>query len=581
MNRNKAANERIRRRNRRITAIGCFFTFFYALVALKAFYLQAVKDESLSEKAYFQCRKSVKTEGRRGAIFDANGRELVLSIRTEAVGAHPGKVENVHKASRLISDHLDVDARKVERLLASDSKFVWLDRKASPSRAGELKKLGIDWLEYIPGYCRVYPNRSLAAQLLGFSGVDGNGLEGLEYYYEDYLDGSQRSCTIFKDAIGRIFQREARADSGWQGRNLVLTIDSNIQCMAEEALEAAVKKYSAKSGMAVVMAPRTGAIRAIAHYPSFDPNRFSEYPRNIWRNRAVTDPFEPGSAMKVFTAAAALESGTLGPGSLINCENGRYRTGGHVINDTHPHENLTLAEVVKFSSNIGAAKVVEKIGAETLYKTLRDFGFGRKTGIDCPGETAGRLRHYSRWRTIDQANIAFGQGVSVSAVQLVSAVSAVANKGILMKPRIVKAVKDQDGRVVERRKPEVRGRAVSEETAEQIKAIMYSVTSEEGTGSRAVPAGYTVCGKTGTAQKLNDNGTYENCEYKSIFLGFAPRNSPELAVLVVIDEPQDRHYGGIVAAPAFRRIVREAFNYMEIPPDRKGNQYQLASHKRE
>jgi cell division protein FtsI (penicillin-binding protein 3) len=572
----EAAKERIRRRNRRILLIGCLFTACYLVIGVKAFYVQVVEDADLSRKASGEYSRAVKSEGRRGTIYDANMKELAVSTRVVSVGAHPEAIPQPSLAAQKISRCLDISKPAVERALTRDAPFVWLERKVSPMKAESLQSHGLEGLEYIPGYCRVYPNKSLAAQVLGFTGVERRGLEGLEYYYDEWLRGGQKEVTIAKDAIGRIFHRETAGAADIGGRSLVLTLDSHIQYITEKTLAAAVRKFQAKSGIAVVMVPKTGAVKAIAHYPSFDPNRFGQYPRERFRNRAITDPFEPGSTMKVFTAAAALASGLYTPGTVIDCENGRYRTGGHVINDIHPHESLLLGEVIKYSSNIGAVKIAEHIGARKLYETLRAFGFGEKTGIDCPGETPGRLRPYEQWRAIDCATIAFGQGVSVSALQLISAVSAIANDGVLMRPRIVSAIIGEDGRVIETRGPESRGRAVSPEIAEKLKAMMFGVTSSEGTGSEAVPAGYTVCGKTGTAQKINSRGTYEDCEYNGMFLGFAPTRSPELAVLVVIDEPQKDHYGGVVAAPAFRRIILKSFNYLDIPPNGKQPHYNVA-----
>lgn len=576
MNWTATGKERIKRRNRRILLIGWVFSFLYLIIGAKAFYVQIVQDADLSKRASCEYTKAVKSTGRRGMIYDVNMKELVVSTRVTAVGAHPEKIDAPHHAARSISDHLDISEPAVRNRLSRDAKFVWVDRDASPLQAKALKSLDISGLEFLPGFCRVYPNKKLAAQVLGFAGVDGTGLEGLEYFYDDYLRGNQRQSTIVKDALGRIFHTEAGTSPDSAGKNLILTIDTNVQFIAERAVEAAVEEYGAKSGMAVVMEPKTGAIRAIAHYPSFDPNKFSSYTQDRWRNRAITDEFEPGSVMKVFMAAAALESGICSPYTMVDCENGSYYTGGHVIHDIHPHENLTLKEVIQFSSNIGAVKIAERAGPKRLYEMLRAFGFGQKTGIDCPGETAGRLRPYQGWRKIDHANIAFGQGVSVTAVQLIAAVSAVANQGVLMKPRIVKAITDENGKIIETRGPETRGRAVSPRTAEMLKNIMFSVTSEEGTGSRAVPAGYTVCGKTGTAQKLNSRGTYENCEYNGVFVGFSPKDAPKLAAVVVIDEPQKHHYGGVVAAPAFRQIMLESFNYMDIAPHQERKNYNVA-----
>ncbi|MFP4225753.1 MAG: peptidoglycan D,D-transpeptidase FtsI family protein [Desulfobacterales bacterium] len=576
MNWTATAKDRIKRRNRRILFVGWVFSVLYLIIGVKAFYVQIIQDADLSKQASCEYTKAVKSTGRRGMIYDVNMKELVVSTRVTSVGAHPQKITAPQREARSISEHLDLSESAVRNRLSRDAKFVWIDRDASPLQAKTLKSLDITGLEFIPGFCRVYPNKKLAAQVLGFAGVDGTGLEGLEYFYEDYLRGNQRQSTIVKDALGRIFHTEAGAAPDSAEKNFILTIDANVQFITERAVSAAVKEYGAKSGMAIVMEPQTGAIRAIAHYPSFDPNKFGLCSQDRWRNRAITDSFEPGSVMKVFMAAAALESGICSPYTMVDCENGSYYTGGHVIHDNHPHEHLTLKEVIQFSSNIGATKIAERVGPERLYETLRAFGFGEKTGIDCPGEVTGRLRHYQGWRKIDHANIAFGQGMSVTAVQLIAAISAIANQGVVMKPRIVKAISDENGKIIETHGPETRVRAISARTAKMLKNIMFSVTSEEGTGSRAVPAGYTVCGKTGTAQKINARGTYEDCEYNGVFVGFSPKDAPKLAAVVMIDEPQKHHYGGVVAAPAFRQIMLESFNYMDIAPRPERKNYNVS-----
>lgn len=379
---------------------------------------------------------------------------------------------------------------------------------------------------------------------------------------------------MLKDALGRGFAKDQLNQSPvsnplHSGNNIVLTIDSNIQYITQSALASSVKQFSAKSGMAVVMDPVTGAVLALSHYPSFNPNVFEQYPRNLWRNRALTDPFEPGSTMKIFSAAAALESGTCSPGTIFYCENGAYKIGSNTIHDTHPRGWLSLQQIIKYSSNIGITKVVEMVGPETLYSTLINFGFGNKTGIDCPGETAGSLAPSHRWTQIDTSAISFGQGISTSAIQLVSAAAAIANNGILMKPFIVQAVTNQSNRVIKQTEPQILRQAVSQEVAYRVKQIMQTVITEGGTGTGAFLDGYTVCGKTGTAQKTGEDGRYAPGKYTSSFLGFAPVENPRLVILVVIDEPTDEHYGGTVAAPAFKHIAHESLQHLNVAPETK------------
>lgn len=574
MNSTKVEQRRNQLRNKRIAVIGGFLTFLYIVVGIKVFYLQVIADDVLSERASDQYQKSMQCQGKRGAIFDANYRELALSTGVVEVGMHPKDVKSKdenqtpekRELAREVANVLNLDENSVYRKFSANKNFVWLDRKVTPMRAATLKSLRLTGFEYDSSYLRVYPHKLLAAQLIGFVGVDGYGLDGLEQHFDNELQGDIRQWTILKDRMGRIFDRQEVCVPGYEGNNLILTIDSTIQYIAETALQKSVEENNAKSGLAIVMAPETGEVKAIAHYPTFNPNSFNHFPRETWRNRSVTDTFEPGSVLKVFLIAAALESGLCDPETIINCENGSYRIGRNTIHDTHEYEFLTVHDVLKFSSNIGAVKIAEMIGAQTLYDTLIDFGFGEKTGINCPGEVRGMLRHYQGWKKIDNATISFGQGITVTPIQLITAISAVANHGVLMTPYVVQAVTDGTGNIIKSFNPVEKRKVIMPETAIALMEMMNAVTDQDGTGGQAVPIGYTVCGKTGTAQKLNANGTYRNCEYNGVFVGFSPAQSPELAVLVVIDEPQKHHYGGVVAAPVFREIVHETFNYLNIPP---------------
>ncbi len=574
MNSTRIEKQRYTRRNRRIIMIGGFFSVLYVLIGLKAFYLQVIKDDDLSEKASSQYQKNIQGRGKRGSIYDADYRELAVSADVVEIGVHPQsvrgkenkKIEDRRKLAGVVAGALKMNANFLYKKFKSTAPFVWIDRRVTPAKASALKALGFRGFEYFPTYCRVYPQKALAAQVIGFSGTDGDGLEGLEQYYDEDLKGNIRQWTIIRDAMGRIFDRHESCAPGYEGNNLILTIDATIQYIAEKALKKSVQENNAKDGVAIVMDPETGAIKAIANYPSYNPNSFNLFPKETWRNKALTDPFEPGSTMKIFLVAAALESGMCNPETVINCESGQYRIGRNVIHDTHSHDDLTVHDVIKYSSNIGAAKIAEMIGPAALYNTLRNFGFGEKTGIDCPGESKGLLRNYQSWKKIDNATIAFGQGISVSAIQLISAISAVANNGVLMKPYIVKAITDEHGKIIKSFAPIERRNAIMPDTADALIEMMHAVTERDGTGWQAVPVGYTVCGKTGTAQKLNARGTYRNCEYNGLFVGFSPARSPVLAVLVVIDEPQKHHYGGVVAAPVFKEIVHETFNYLNIAP---------------
>jgi cell division protein FtsI (penicillin-binding protein 3) len=548
--------------------IGVLFSISLVLIAAKSVHLQVFQGPWLSREAADQYEKSFEILGKRGTIYDANQTEMAVSIDVTSIGAYPGQIKKPAQTAKALAKVLDTNPSQLMAKLNSKKSFVWVKRQVTPREKSAVVALRVKGLDFIPEHNRVYPNKSLAAQTIGFAGIDGHGLEGVEFYYDAYLQGESHKLKVIKDALGRGFESNGNMpDTG--GHNLILTIDKTIQYIAERALSKAVIDYKAKAGFAVVMAPKTGAVLAMAHYPLFNPNTFRSFDKQNWRNRVITDPFEPGSTLKVFTAAAALESKKVTAGSKFFCENGEYRVGRETVHDTRPHKWMTLSEIIKYSSNIGAAKIVQKIGAKTLYKTLTDFGFGVKTQIDCPGETSGNLSHYKQWSPIDEAAIAFGQGVSVSAMQLTAAVSAIANDGVLMKPHIVQVITNQIGRPVINRSPATVRRVVSIKTARAVNRMMQLVVEKGGTGNSAAIEGFRVAGKTGTAQKTNNSGIYEKDKYVSSFVGFVPADNPELTILVVVDEPQGEYYGSVVAAPAFKTIATESLSYLTIPSKNK------------
>ncbi len=561
----------MKRRNRRSLRAGIIaglFTLWLIAIGVRAGYLQLMRGQWLSNQAVEQVEESVTLQGKRGTIYDARHQPMAVSLETPSVAAYPGAIQDRQKAAPRLAKVLGLKSRLVLRKLNSGKHFVWLKRQASPKEAEAVRALNLAGVDFIPEHSRFYPNKSLAAQVLGFTGIDGHGLEGLEFYYNRELKGGAHNITVRKDALGRGFDADQLAGLRRAGNNVVLTIDRHIQYIAEKALSQAVKSHKAKSGMAVVMDPASGGILALAHYPLFNPNTYRKFDRHAWRNRAITDPFEPGSTMKIFSAAAALESGSSTPNTIYYCENGSYLVGNHTVNDTKSHGWLSLQQIVKYSSNIGVVKVAEQIGPKTLHHRLQDFGFGRRTGVDCPGESPGALSHYKRWTAVDTGAIAFGQGVSVTAMQLITAVGTVANNGLMMRPRMVQAINDADGRPIRTFEPEAIRQVVSAGTARSVRRIMRTVITEGGTGVKADLDGYSVSGKTGTAQKIDKNGRYAPDRYVASFVGFAPTEQPALAVLVMVDEPKGNHYGGIVAAPAFKQIVKESLSYLNIAPAR-------------
>jgi cell division protein FtsI (penicillin-binding protein 3) len=553
--------------------IGVGFSFLILLIAAKAIDLQIFKNEWLSEKVKGQVQRPMITRGKRGVIYDANYKELAVTLDTDSIGIHPKQVPDIEKAALDLSKTLQFNRKEIKAKLMTDQPFIWIKRQIDPSQKTQIEALKQPGVVFVPDPRRFYPQRTLAAQVIGFSGLDGNGLEGIECSYNRYLEGKELKSEVLRDARGRGFSPIKGSLADTAGSNIILTIDDKTQVSTEASLAQAVTEFNGKSGIAVVMDPKTGAVLAMAHYPTFNPNSYSKFDRETWRNRAISDSYEPGSTMKIFTASAAIESGLLNPASRFYCEEGSYHLGRATLHDTHKYGELTLSEIVKFSSNIGAAKVAEKIGNKTLGKQLVAFGFGEKLGVDLPGEAPGQLRSYNRWKPIEMATIAFGQGVAVTALQVITAASAIANGGDLMQPYLVKAITDTNGCLIQKTEPKVIQKVMSEKTAHSIRDMMRSVVEEEGTGTNAQMEGYTVGGKTGTAQKVGPGGRYEGGKFIASFVGMFPWEDPAVVILVIVDEPGPKHYGGTVAAPAFKRIAEDLAIQMNIRPDvePKGN----------
>lgn len=537
------------------------------LLGAKSFEIQIFKGDDLTQRAEKVYSKHLTIKGDRGEILDRHLNKLGTSIEAPNVTADPTQVTQPHAIARQLAGILKLNRNTLAKKLSQDRRFVMLARRISPDQAKAVKELNLKGIYLKNDSKRFYPNRNLAAQVIGFTGKEDRGLEGLEFRYNAVLEGNRIKTRVTRDGAGRILDIDKERREELKGNAIVLTIDKKIQFLSERTLEHAVKAHKAKSGMALVMRPETGELLAVAHYPQFNPNNYSEFSRNRYRNRSVTDAFEPGSIMKIFTVAAAIEKG-VSPKSIYFCENGKYKIGGYTVHDTKPHEWLSLSQIIKFSSNIGAAKISETIGKKALHHYLIAFGFGQKTRLGSPGESSGSLLPYRKWSKIDSGAISFGQGVSVTGVQLISAISAVANNGKLMKPMLIKKIISHTGKELQTFEPTIIRQVISPTTARLVKNMMNQVVQEEGTGVNAAMDGYRVCGKTSTAQKADKKKRgYAKNKYIAAFGGFAPLDDPKLAILVVVDEPRPNHYGGIVAAPAFKTIMSKSFNYMSIPPE--------------
>jgi cell division protein FtsI (penicillin-binding protein 3) len=552
----------------RIIFLSCLLFSCFVLILGRMFQLQVLKKEQLYKLAAQQQHVQIPLVPKRGTVYDGNGNELAVSIEVDSVCADARKVVDVEKTANALASVLQIDGKELKKRLKNHRSFEWVQRKISSKEAEQIKALQLPGIFFLKENRRFYPNSQLAAHLIGFVGLDSKGLEGIEFQYDALLNGKNRVWAAARDALGReIAMGKLPFEKEDHYRNIVLTIDKPIQHITEAELDRGVEKWGAKGGMAIAMDPLTGKILAMASYPTFNPNQFIQSRSKSWRNGAVSDVFEPGSLFKVFLAAAALEEHLVRPSDSFHCENGSYTVYDRTIHDTSKHGYLTFQQIIKFSSNIGASKVGEKMGKERFYRYISAFGFGEKTGINLPGEGKGILRHPRYWPPVALDTISFGQGISVTGIQLVTALSAIANGGFLMKPYVVEKITNEKGEVVQSFQPETIRKVVSGETAKKVTMLLKATTEKGGTGEGAVPAGYEVAGKTGTAQKVDSLlGGYSENRYISGFMGVAPAEAPKLALLVVIDEPQGGNYGGVVAAPIFKAIMEKVLPYLQVVP---------------
>lgn len=545
--------------------VSCLFACGFLATIIRSFYLQVVQHEQLVKLAERQHQRTIPIIPARGGIFDRTGAPMAVSLEMDSLYAEPKRISNPDATAAALAPLIQVPQHELRKRLDSDRGFIWLSRQLPPESVTRIRTLKLPGIGFIKENKRFYPNFEMASHVLGFTGMDPGGLEGLERRYDSIVLGKTGYLMTERDALGRnVSLRGAVVQDAAPGKNLYLTLDKNIQYFAEKELAKAVEASRAKGGMALVADPLTGKILALANYPTFNPNSFRQYPTLHLRNRSVSDSFEPGSTFKIFLLAAALEERLVRPQDGINCENGRYAFGGRIIRDDHPHSRLSITDVLKYSSNIGSAKVGLKLGDERLYRYLKAFGFGEKSGIDLPGEASGGLRPVNRWYGTDIATISFGQGVSATAIQLVAATSSVANGGLLMKPYLVERITDSNGQELQRFEPQTVRRVISSQTAGTIAQMMEGVTQKGGTGTNAAIEGVRVAGKTGTAQKVDPvSKGYSATKRTASFVGFVPADKPLLTILVVIDEPATSPYGGVVAAPAFREIAFNTLCYLK------------------
>ena len=551
----------------RITLLLCLFSFLFLVVFARAYQLQVLQGNRLAALAERQYQRVVPLVPKRGILYDRKREEMAISMEVDSVFAQPGKVVNLSEAAKRIGPILGKQPEALLKKMKEDRPFVWLERGITPEQRAAVERLNMDGVDFLKEAKRFYPQGEMACHVIGFAGVDSKGLEGVELGHDEFIRGEPGYILISKDGLGRAISPEKVAfHQSAEGCEIILTIDKNIQYVAERELKKAVQSAAAKGGLAIVMNPRTGEVLALAIQPSFDLNHFSSFPPHLWKNRTVTDTFEPGSTLKAFLLAVALEERAAGVGDVFFCENGAYPVGGKVIHDTHCYGWLSLGEVIKVSSNIGAGKVGQKLGKEKFYRGLKSFGFGLRTGVDLPGEVSGFLPAPQHWSDLGLANISFGQGISTTALQLTAAFAAIANGGVLMKPYVVKAVLERQGNVLRENRPSAMRRVISPETARVVSSILKTVMEEGGTGKTASLSGYEAAGKTGTAQKALPEGRGYSDKRMGSFIGFAPVENPQVVISVIIDEPTGISYGGVVATPAFKGIAEQVLPYMGAYP---------------
>jgi cell division protein FtsI (penicillin-binding protein 3) len=543
------------------------FAMGWLLLFGRSAWLAVGPDDRLAARTAGQHERIITVAPQRGSIVDRMGRPLAISVELGSIYADPALVEDADSAAELLAPLLDRDLADLQERLGRDgSRFVWLGRQLPPTVTDRIAALDIPGVRVTPESHREYPSGPVAGPILGFVNIEGVGLEGLEARHDSTLMGDKFQYRVLRDGHSRATNHAGvLARRGTEGRTLVLTLDHSIQHRAEAALESAIDRHEAEAGWIVTLDAKSGAILALAAYPDYDPNQYRKVSADRRRNRGISEVFEPGSTMKPFVFAEVLERGLASEDEELYLEKGRYKVGRRTIRDAHAHDRLSVADILKLSSNIGTAKLAERIGPKGLEEVYRRFGFGAKTGIDLSGEERGLLSPSENWSRIGFANRAFGQGVGVTGVQLTAAFAALVNGGVAVRPHIVAEIRDSAGGVEDLRPP-LGERVISEETSATMRRLLARVLEDGGTGVRARPLEYIAGGKTGTAQKVVD-GRYAQNVYVSSFIGFAPVRDPRVVTLVVLDEPKNEHYGGTVAGPAFAEVTTHALRVLGVAPD--------------
>lgn len=517
-----------------------------------------------------QQNKKIELPARRGSIVDRNGLTLAESLQVSSVYADPAEIEDVRTAAYQISKVLRLNSSKLAKLLRKDKRFVWIKRKITDEELIEITKLALKGVYAKHEYQRFYPNGSLGSHVLGFTNIDERGIEGIELSFDDELSGEPGYKLINRDALQRqIITPDAEIRLPQHGNHVQLTIDANIQRLTEEELEIACEKWNPLSATAVVMDPMTGEVLAMANVPTYDPNYFRKYSPSARRNLAITDSYEPGSLMKPLVISGAFEHGVTKPDEIIFCEHGKAVIEGRRLSDTHPHGNLTISDIIARSSNIGMAKVGMRMGNEKMYRYLKQFNFGEKTGIELPGEINGVFHPLKQWsKKYSLISVSIGHEIAVTPLQFITAFCCLPNGGQWIRPKVVKATISNDKKTKEYYRPsQAAERVISSQVARTIMNPILMRVVTDGTGDKANLLEYDVAGKTGTSQKIQSSGGYAHNKHVGSFIAYAPAERPRICVLVMINEPQKgAYYGGTVAAPVVREIILRSLMYLGEEP---------------
>ena len=550
--------------------VAAFIGFWMLLVCARLVYLQFSQYDSLVNRARQQQQNSIETSPQRGELLDRQGRQLARSVQTVSLFFDPEGLDaqaldgTAQQLAQALGRKQSELADEFHQAQAENRRFIWVARRLDADQANKIVAMNLPGIQTRLEPKRFYPNGSLAAHVLGYVGLDGQGLGGVEQSYNAKISGEPGRLFLEKDAKGKPY--ESYEIAAKQGQTVVLTIDQSIQYQAEQALQAAVQNLHAKSGSAIVLDPRNGEILALANAPTFDPNKVAEAKPETRSNWALQNIYEPGSTFKIIAFSAAIEKKLARPEDRIDCQMGAITVAGRLIHDHKRFGTLTIAEALAKSSNVAAIKLGLRVGDETMYDYMTRFGFGSRTGIELPGETAGILRKVERWQPSSIGSIAIGQEVGVTPVQMVAAFGALANDGVRIAPHLIREVRNADGTVVYRAEPEQR-RVLNAETAVTLRGMLEGVTLN-GTAKKAQLDGYSAAGKTGTAQKIDPKTrAYSHTKYVGSFVGFAPVSNPQVVIIVVIDEPAGAYHGGDVAAPVFRQIAEQILPGLGVEPD--------------